>query len=223
MVAGARDNPFSPEEAELFQIFILQGEAALRNLELLEEIKKLAMRDGLTGLYNYRHFWELLVHEIMKSRRYQVPLSVLFLDLDNFKIINDTLGHLQGDMALKSLGAYLQRGVRQADVACRYGGEEFRGAAAGDGAHAGHPGGGAAAASNLQYDHFLAGPGLARYREYRGGGADAADGRRGPGGRSRRRHVPGQAGGEEPGVRSRARFRPGKNREAAAGEGELRE
>ena len=149
LVAGARDTPFSPEEAELFQIFILQGEAALRNLELLEEIKKLAIRDGLTGLYNYRHFWELLVHEIMKSRRYQVPLSVLFLDLDNFKIINDTLGHLQGDMVLKSLGAYLQRGVRQADVACRYGGEEFRGAAAGDGAHAGHAGGGAAAASNL--------------------------------------------------------------------------
>ena len=125
LVAGARDTPFSPEEAELFQIFILQGEAALRNLELLEEIKKLAIRDGLTGLYNYRHFWELLVHEIMKSRRYQVPLSMLFLDLDNFKIINDTLGHLQGDMVLKSLGAYLQRGVRQADVACRYGGEEF--------------------------------------------------------------------------------------------------
>ena len=125
LVAGGRDTPFSPEEAELFQIFILQGEAALRNLELLEEIKKLAIRDGLTGLYNYRHFWELLVHEIMKSRRYQVPLSMLFLDLDNFKIINDTLGHLQGDMVLKSLGAHLQRGVRQADVACRYGGEEF--------------------------------------------------------------------------------------------------
>jgi len=125
LVAGGRDTPFSPEEAELFQIFILQGEAALRNMELLEEIKKLAIRDGLTGLYNYRHFWELLVHEIMKSRRYQSPLSLLFLDLDNFKIINDTLGHLQGDLVLKTLAAYLQRGVRQADVACRYGGEEF--------------------------------------------------------------------------------------------------
>jgi diguanylate cyclase (GGDEF)-like protein len=124
-VAGGRDTPFSPEEAELFQIFILQGEAALRNMELLEEIKKLAIRDGLTGLYNYRHFWELLVHEIMKSRRYQSPLSLLFLDLDNFKIINDTLGHLQGDLVLKTLAAYLQGGVRQADVACRYGGEEF--------------------------------------------------------------------------------------------------
>ncbi len=125
LVAGSRDTPFSPEEAELFQIFILQGEAALRNLELLEEIKKLAIRDGLTGLYNYRHFWELLVHEIMKSRRYQVPLSMLFLDLDNFKIINDTLGHLQGDQVLKTLADYLRRGMRQADVVCRYGGEEF--------------------------------------------------------------------------------------------------
>ncbi len=61
----------------------------------------------------------------MKSRRYQVPLSMLFLDLDNFKIINDTLGHLQGDQVLKTLADYLRRGMRQADVVCRYGGEEF--------------------------------------------------------------------------------------------------
>jgi diguanylate cyclase (GGDEF)-like protein len=125
LVAGGRDTPFSPEESELFRIFVLQGEAALKNLELFEEVKSLAIRDGLTGLYNYRHFWELLVHEVEKSRRYLLPLSLLFLDLDNFKVINDTLGHSQGDVVLKTLAAYLQGAVRQADVACRYGGEEF--------------------------------------------------------------------------------------------------
>ncbi len=125
LVAGGRDTPFTPEESELFRIFILQGEAALKNLVLFEEVKSLAIRDGLTGLYNYRHFWEILKHEVEKCKRYQNPLSLLFLDLDNFKIINDTLGHPQGDVVLKTLAAYLQGAVRQADVVCRYGGEEF--------------------------------------------------------------------------------------------------
>lgn len=125
LVAGGRDIPFTPEEAELFRILILQGEAALKNLELFEEVKSLAIRDGLTGLFNYRHFWELLAHEVEQSRRYQTPLSLLFLDLDNFKIINDALGHSQGDVVLKTLGNYLRTALRTADVVCRYGGEEF--------------------------------------------------------------------------------------------------
>jgi diguanylate cyclase (GGDEF)-like protein len=125
LVAGGRDIPFTPEEAELFRILILQGEAALKNLELFEEVKSLAIRDGLTGLFNYRHFWELLAHEVEQSRRYQTPLSLLFLDLDNFKIINDALGHSQGDVVLKTLGDYLRAALRTADVVCRYGGEEF--------------------------------------------------------------------------------------------------
>lgn len=124
-VAAGRDVPFNPEEQELFRILILQGEAALNNLALFEEVKTLAIRDGLTGLYNYRHFWELLLHEVEKSRRYRQPLSLLFLDLDNFKVINDNLGHTQGDVVLKTLAAYLEKAVRQADVVCRYGGEEF--------------------------------------------------------------------------------------------------
>jgi diguanylate cyclase (GGDEF)-like protein len=125
VIAAGRDNPFNLEENELFHIFVLQGEAALKNLVLFEEVKSLAIRDGLTGLYNYRHFWEMLVHEVELSRRYGKPLSMLFLDLDNFKIINDSLGHPQGDVVLKTLAAYLKSAVRQADVVCRYGGEEF--------------------------------------------------------------------------------------------------
>jgi diguanylate cyclase (GGDEF)-like protein len=125
LVAGGREYPFTPEESELFDVINLQGEAALKNLELFEEVKNLAIRDGLTGLYNYRHFWELLGHEVEQSRRYETSLSLLFLDLDSFKVINDTLGHSQGDAVLKTLADYLQGALRQADVICRYGGEEF--------------------------------------------------------------------------------------------------
>ncbi|MDI6852223.1 MAG: diguanylate cyclase [Deltaproteobacteria bacterium] len=125
LVAAARQEPFSPEEAELFRIFILQGEAAFKNLLLFEEVKSLAIRDGLTGLYNYRYFWEMLNQQVLQSRRYGWPLSLLFLDIDDFKGVNDALGHTQGDLVLKNLAGYLAQEVRQADLLCRYGGEEF--------------------------------------------------------------------------------------------------
>jgi diguanylate cyclase (GGDEF)-like protein len=124
-VAAGRHTPFSPEEVELFRIFILQAEAALKNLLLFEQVKSLAIRDGLTGLYNYRYFIETLRYEVEKYRRYHNPLSLLFVDIDDFKNINDTLGHPQGNQVLKKVGALLQKGVRHADLACRYGGDEF--------------------------------------------------------------------------------------------------
>lgn len=125
VAVAARASPFEPEEAELFRIFLLQGEAALKNLLLFEEVKSLAIRDGLTGLYNYRYFWEMLNQQVGQSRRYGWPLSLLFLDLDDFKRVNDTLGHQAGDLVLKEVADYLQGEVRQADLLCRYGGEEF--------------------------------------------------------------------------------------------------
>jgi diguanylate cyclase (GGDEF)-like protein len=125
LVVAGRGQLFSPEEAELIRIFALQGEAALRNVLLFEEVKGLALRDGLTGLYNFRHFREMLAHQVEVSRRYGWPLSLLFLDIDNFKSINDTYGHPDGDLVLKALADFLQTHVRQADVLCRYGGEEF--------------------------------------------------------------------------------------------------
>jgi len=125
LVAAGREEPFSAEEDELFHIFALQGEAALKNLLLFEEVKSLAIRDGLTGLYNYRYFHEVLTHQLEVSRRYDWPLSLLFLDIDDFKIINDTRGHPEGDLVLKALAGFLQTHVRHADMICRYGGEEF--------------------------------------------------------------------------------------------------
>ena len=126
LAAGAgRHEPLTPEEAELFRIFMLQGEAGIKNLVLFDQVKSMAIRDALTGLYNYGYFKEALHYEVEKSRRYKVPLSLLFLDIDNFKQVNDTLGHLKGDKILRQVAAILKQGIRQADLLCRYGGDEF--------------------------------------------------------------------------------------------------
>jgi diguanylate cyclase (GGDEF)-like protein len=126
LAAGAgRHEPLTPEEAELFRIFILQGEAGIKNLVLFDQVKSMAIRDALTGLYNYGYFKEALHYEVEKSRRYKMPLSLLFLDIDDFKLVNDTLGHLKGDKAIRQVAAILKQGIRQADLLCRYGGDEF--------------------------------------------------------------------------------------------------
>jgi diguanylate cyclase (GGDEF)-like protein len=125
LVAVGRDDLFTPEEVELLRIFTLQGQAALKNVVLFEEAQRLAVHDGLTGLYNHRHFWTMLDRELEVARRYGQPLSLVFLDIDDFKVINDTLGHPQGDEVLKALASFLEGAVRQADLVCRYGGEEF--------------------------------------------------------------------------------------------------
>ena len=126
LAAGAgRHEPLTPEETELFRIFILQGEAGIKNLVLFDQVKSMAIRDALTGLYNYGYFKEALHYEVEKSRRYKMPLSLLFLDIDDFKQVNDTLGHLKGDKIMRQVAAILKQGIRQADLLCRYGGDEF--------------------------------------------------------------------------------------------------
>jgi diguanylate cyclase (GGDEF)-like protein len=126
LAAGAgRHQPLTPEEAELFRIFMLQGEAGIKNLVLFDQVKSMAIRDALTGLYNYGYFKEALHYEVEKSRRYKVPLSLLFLDIDDFKLVNDTLGHLKGDKTMRQVAAILKQEIRQADLLCRYGGDEF--------------------------------------------------------------------------------------------------
>jgi diguanylate cyclase (GGDEF)-like protein len=126
LAAGAgRHEPFSPEETELFRIFILQGEAGIKNLVLFDQVKSMAIRDALTGLYNYGYFKVALHYEVEKSRRYKLPLSLLFLDIDDFKRVNDTLGHLKGDKTMRQVATILKEEIRQADLLCRYGGDEF--------------------------------------------------------------------------------------------------
>ncbi|NTW67557.1 MAG: diguanylate cyclase [Nitrospirae bacterium] len=88
-------------------------------------LKELTIRDGLTGLYNHRHFQETLAAEILRSKRYPTTFSLVFLDVDYFKQYNDTHGHLHGDAVLVALSKLLISGIRQSDIAVRYGGEEF--------------------------------------------------------------------------------------------------
>ena len=97
-----------------------------RQLALNEALlKEQVIRDDLTGLYNRRYLNEMFEREIQRTLRKQVPLCIVALDVDRFKHINDTLGHATGDSVLRELGNFLSKKVRQSDIACRYGGDEF--------------------------------------------------------------------------------------------------
>jgi diguanylate cyclase (GGDEF)-like protein len=98
-------------------------EEALRQSE--SRYMELSITDDLTGLYNPRHFYHLLQAEIERTERYGRPLSLLLLDIDDFKRFNDTYGHMEGDRVLERIGATIQRCIRRTDWAFRYGGEEF--------------------------------------------------------------------------------------------------
>ncbi|WP_448584031.1 diguanylate cyclase [Thermocrinis sp.] len=95
------------------------------NLRLLEINKELSIRDPLTGLYNRRFAMEFLSKELERSKRYGKPMSIVMADLDDFKKINDTYGHAVGDICLKTFANMLSKHLRSADVAVRWGGEEF--------------------------------------------------------------------------------------------------
>jgi diguanylate cyclase (GGDEF)-like protein/PAS domain S-box-containing protein len=98
---------------------------ALANLGLRETLRAQAIRDPLTNVYNRRYMDETLTRELARVGRKDAPLSVVMIDVDHFKRLNDTAGHAAGDEVLKRVGRLLMKGVRREDVACRYGGEEF--------------------------------------------------------------------------------------------------
>ena len=98
---------------------------ALANLKLRDTLRQQSLRDPLTGLYNRRFLEEYLVHERVRATRKNRPLSVIMLDIDHFKRVNDTFGHDAGDAVLRRMGLVLQGQVRGSDIACRIGGEEF--------------------------------------------------------------------------------------------------
>ncbi len=98
---------------------------ALERNRLLTKIRELAVRDALTGLYNRRELHRFLEYEIIKSRRYNHAFSLLLMDIDHFKDINDRYGHRVGDEILKSVAQALQNNCRGCDLPARYGGDEF--------------------------------------------------------------------------------------------------
>lgn len=98
---------------------------ALANLKLRQHLRDLSVRDPLTGLFNRRYLTESLGREMTRCKRRKLPLSVMVLDLDHFKAFNDSLGHQAGDALLVAFSRMLQGSVRNEDIACRLGGEEF--------------------------------------------------------------------------------------------------
>jgi diguanylate cyclase (GGDEF)-like protein len=125
LVVDPPEGGFSAESSELAEWLASQASIALENARLHEVVREQALTDELTGLVNRRRFVETLEVEIMRASRLDVPLSLLFADLDDFKRINDRLGHFAGDEALRTFAKLLRAELRAIDTAGRLGGEEF--------------------------------------------------------------------------------------------------
>ena len=117
--------PFTRRDMERVQALSTQAAAAIGNSRRHRDITAKAVTDGLTGLFNRRHIQSALESEQRRALRYGHPLSVIMLDIDNFKSYNDTYGHTQGDVLIKRVAALLRASVRGVDTVGRYGGEEF--------------------------------------------------------------------------------------------------
>ena len=116
---------FVPEEVAMLQVIGHQVGAAIENARLHEETTRLAITDGLTGLYNRRHFYQVLEQELTRVARYDSRASLIILDIDDFKRCNDTYGHVAGDRLLQDVARLLTGLTRRIDTVARYGGEEF--------------------------------------------------------------------------------------------------
>lgn len=113
------------QDRELIDILSRELGGPLRTASLVEESRQLARHDVLTGLFNRRAFAEALDAEVQRCVRHALPLSVMLLDIDHFKVINDTHGHQAGDMVLRAVGKTLAATARRSDICARWGGEEF--------------------------------------------------------------------------------------------------
>jgi diguanylate cyclase (GGDEF)-like protein len=98
---------------------------ALRNADAMARLRELAIIDHVTGLHNGRYLQEILSHEISRARRYRSTFTLIFMDLDYFKRVNDEFGHLVGSQLLRSVGQWVQKQLRESDICVRWGGDEF--------------------------------------------------------------------------------------------------
>ncbi|MGI8922177.1 MAG: diguanylate cyclase [Solirubrobacteraceae bacterium] len=117
--------PFSRPQRDLFSYLGQQTARSMVNVSLHEFTRLQATTDDLTGLANYRRFHDLLKNEVERARRFNQSLGLVLLDIDDFKQINDTYGHQQGDVVLRELGRLLRASAREIDEPARYGGEEL--------------------------------------------------------------------------------------------------
>ncbi|MCA9754506.1 MAG: sensor domain-containing diguanylate cyclase [Candidatus Eisenbacteria bacterium] len=120
-----QNQAFTEEHLRLLTLIASQAAAILQRILMYEEMSRLAITDELTGLYNRRHFLTRLQEEQARAKRHGHEFSLLFLDIDDFKRINDTYGHGLGDRILAELGKLLMKWARSSDLLARFGGEEF--------------------------------------------------------------------------------------------------
>ncbi|GAB4366870.1 MAG: hypothetical protein Kow00128_10730 [Deltaproteobacteria bacterium] len=126
VVQERRDaRPLTRETTRVIVSLADEAGLALQMAKLYEEARILAVTDGLTGLTNHREFYVSLRRELERARRYSHAVSLLMIDVDNFKEFNDRFGHMKGDEALRAIAGILKRCVRASDIVARYGGEEF--------------------------------------------------------------------------------------------------
>lgn len=125
LVAISIRGEISNTEKNFLSLFAGQTELAITIAGLFEQIRNQAITDGLTGVYNRRYFDQCLANEVERSLRLKQPFTLITLDLDHLKKINDTLGHSAGDAAICRIGAVLLQNARSVDIPARFGGEEF--------------------------------------------------------------------------------------------------
>ena len=118
-------NAIRPYQIELLKVLGNQAASSLANAKFHAEIERMAITDGLTGLFNHRNFQETLTAEFRRLERFSAPLSLLLIDIDFFKKINDSYGHPAGDEVLRGVAEVIRETVRSVDIPARYGGEEF--------------------------------------------------------------------------------------------------
>jgi diguanylate cyclase (GGDEF)-like protein len=109
----------------LIELFSQLVGASIGNIKLFEKIQHQATTDGLTGLVNHKTFYEILEKELWRSRRYGGQISLIMVDIDNLKQVNDEFGHRVGDKVIKEISKRIKECIRQIDTAARYGGDEF--------------------------------------------------------------------------------------------------
>lgn len=125
VLQSTQSGKFNRQDEDVLRIIGSVFGAGLNRFYLYRYMRHIASRDGLTGVYNYRAFRERLEEEIQRSTRYQNTFTLCIADLDKFKNINDTHGHLYGDFMLKEVARIIRNSVRSVDIVARYGGEEF--------------------------------------------------------------------------------------------------
>jgi diguanylate cyclase (GGDEF)-like protein len=124
-VESREENAFDPQDVLILNTLADLLATALHNSFVFQKLQQQSITDGLTGIKTRRFFWEALTSEWKRASRSGRPFSVVVIDLDKFKEVNDTLGHLEGDLVLARVGRLLEQKCRQSNVVARYGGDEF--------------------------------------------------------------------------------------------------